>query len=462
MTPTAAATATRSASPFLSRMAQGSAIALIIYVGAAGVSYAAQLVLARIIGADGYGVYAYVFAWAAILGYVSALGFDVSLLRFVPAYRSLGAWSLMHGVIRFAERRVALVGIGVALAGALTITAWPGEMASEMAQTYIRGFALVPILALLWVRSSIVRAYGGVVSALVPDRMVRDGLLLVLVGVAGFGLRWHVDAPMAMNAMLFSSLVGLGLVSLAARRLRPANPAFTEATGIAGATAEERRTWLRVGAALLVMGAAEALMNRMGVMLLGWAGAIKDAGIYAVAFNVAFLVVLPRTAVNALFAPAIAEMFARKDMDGLQALVARTAVWTLLGAAAIALPLFVVAGPVLALFGHDFAGGASAVRILLVGQMLAAISGSQSHMLTMTGHERSAAVLLVVSTLGNAALGVLLIRVAGRDGAAIASAVTLVLWNVAMTAFVWRRLRLVPGLLAILQSSPKRLPSLGR
>ena len=43
--------------------------------------------------------------------------------------------------------------------------------------------------------------------------------------------------------------------------------------------------------------------------------------------------------------------------------------------------------------------GMPALRILLVGQVIAASAGSQMHVMAMTGHERTAAALLVAGRL---------------------------------------------------------------
>jgi O-antigen/teichoic acid export membrane protein len=244
-----------------------------------------------------------------------------------------------------------------------------------------------------------------------------------------------------MAATLLGSAVGLALVSLAMRRLMP--PAVY---GVL--PTYDCQTWRRTAFPLLVLGVAEALMNRTGVILLGWMGATRDAGIYALAFNIAFAVALPRTAVNALLAPAISDLFVRNDHAALRGLIAKAASWTLLGGACIALPLFVLAEPLLALFGRDFVAGMPALRILLVGQLVAAAAGSQLYLMTMTGHERTAAVQLVFSVVANAAVGAALILPLGPAGAAIAATTALIVWNAAMAFSVRRHLRLFPGVLA--------------
>lgn len=435
-------------SALVMRLARGSVAAFAIYIAGAGLTYCSQLLIARIVGADGYGIYAYVFAWMTVLAYASALGFDVSLLRFVAAYRAQEDWALLRGLIQYAERRVAIVGFGIALIGICVMTIWARERSPELVWTFRIGFFLVPVWALLWVRSSGVRAFGGVVSAVAPDRMVRDGLLIGLISLATLLPSLKIDAALVMMATLVSSAAGLGLVSLARRRLRPRAvdhvlPAYA------------RPAWRRTVLPLLIIGAAEALLNRTGVVLLGWMGDTRNAGIYALAFNIAFLVVLPRTAVNALFAPTVSDLFVRNDQAALQGLVTKAASWTLFGAAGIALPIALLAEPLLTLFGPDFGAGVPALRILLIGQVIAAGAGSQLHLMTMTGHERSAALLLIASAAVNAVFSVALISLFGLTGAAIATTTTLIVWNSAMALFVWRNLRLFPSVLAIFRLPPR-------
>ena len=435
----------------IKRVALGGVTAFAIFVASAGVTACSQLLIARLVGAHTYGIYAYVIAWMTILAYFSALGFDIALLRFLPAYQTKGAWSLARGVIRYAERRALAVSILVILAGASIILIWSRQFTSELRNTFLVGFFLVPALALLWIRCSIIRAFGGVVMALAPDKIVRDGLLLVLVALTSLGLRWHTDAPLVMTATLVGSTVALGLASLSMRRFRPG--VFTNAP-----PEYDAATWRHTAMPLVVISAAEALLNRTGVVLLGWFGETREAGIYSLVFNISFLAMLPRTAINTLFAPTISSLFTRNDRVTLQALVTKSASWTLSAAACIALVLAVLAEPILTWFGKDFADGVPALRILLVGQVIAASYGSQLYVMTMTKHERGAAALLIVSAAVNIVASIFFISILGLTGAAIATTIALIVWNVTMALFISRHLRLLPGILGMLGSRLKRSP----
>ncbi|WFU78301.1 oligosaccharide flippase family protein [Bradyrhizobium sp. CIAT3101] len=429
-------------------MVIGGAAAFSVYVASAGVTASAQLLIARIVGAHTYGVYAYVIAWITILAYFCALGFDIALLRFVSAYQTMGASGLARGVIQYAERRSLGISLLVALIGACIIEIWPRPFSTELTNTFLVGFVLIPLLALLWIRCSIVRAFGGVVPALIPDRVMRDGLLVIIVVVAGLFFGSRMQAQGIMMASVAGAVVGLVLASRAVRRLCPdaisaAEPQYAPAT------------WRQTAIPFMIIAGAEALLNRAGVVLLGWFGETREAGIYSLVFNIAFLVALPRTAINTLFAPTISSLFTKNDRVTLQALVTKAALWTLCTSVAIALGLAIVAEPLLAWFGRDFVAGASALRILLLGQVVAAAFGSLLLLMTMTEHEWGAAVLLTLSAAFNILASIAFIYWLGLTGAAIASSAALIIWHIAMAFFTFRHLRLLPGFLGLFASNRK-------
>src|SRR5690348_14043114 len=203
----------------IDRVARGGLTAFVVYSAGVGLTYCSQLVIARMVGVQTYGIYAYVFAWMSVLAYFSALGFDVALLRFVPAYEAVQDWARFRGVIRYAERRVAIVGTSIALIGACIVVF--RDIPIQLRNTLLVGFMVVPIWALLWVRCSVVRAFGGVVSAVAPDRVIRDGVLVCFIALATVGFGWSLDAPMVMLAALASSVIGLLAASVGMRKSRP-------------------------------------------------------------------------------------------------------------------------------------------------------------------------------------------------------------------------------------------------
>jgi O-antigen/teichoic acid export membrane protein len=170
----------------------------------------------------------------------------------------------------------------------------------------------------------------------------------------------------------------------------------------------------------------------------------------------AILTAMPRMAVATVFAPTVSALFAREDQAGLQSLSARAACLSLLGTACSAIPLLLLAQPLLAWFGPDFVAGAPIVKILVLGQVLAAACGPQQHLITMTGHERAGAAMLAICAVSSFIACMLMIDWLGTTGVAIVMTLALIAWNVAMGVFIHRRLHLMPGLLASFKAMPRR------
>jgi O-antigen/teichoic acid export membrane protein len=149
----------------------------------------------------------------------------------------------------------------------------------------------------------------------------------------------------------------------------------------------------------------------------------------------------------------VSELFTRGDMAGLQALTTRATGLSLAGGALIALCLALFGHPVLSLFGKEFGQAVLPMQILLLGQIVAAGAGSQIFLLTMTGHEAAAAVIMVSGAILNVLLSAMLVHWHGIVGAAVAALATLVTLNLCMAVFLRRRLGLLPGVVAMTSGS---------
>lgn len=276
-------------------------------------------------------------------------------------------------------------------------------------------------------------------SALLPERVARDGLLLALLGGAAFSGGWTLDAPFAMMAIVASSAVTVGLVFVTAMRLWPAGLRDTQATYT------ERQWWSAVPPTMLVTG-LDVFISRTGVVLLGSTGQVREAGIFALGLNVALLVGLSSVAVSTMFSPTAADLHARKDHEALQRLFSRAAVLSSGGALAIAVPLLLVTEPLLRWFGEDFAAGALIARILIMGYVCTALCGPQLNLLTMTGHEWAAATTMVAGAIANIVACAVGMELDGSIGAASGVVLALVVWNSAMAIYIRKRLNILPGL----------------
>jgi O-antigen/teichoic acid export membrane protein len=260
----------------------------------------------------------------------------------------------------------------------------------------------------------------------------------------------NVEAVLAGS--LVSNAVTLAIVAYAAFKRWPA-----QIRGIRPDYSPQH--WWAFAFPVMAMLGLEILIMRSGVLVLGWRGEISDAGIFALGFNLAMLVQLSRAAVGIYFSPAASELHARSDHVGLESLFARATMLSTAGAAILAIPVLLLTHPLLRLFGKDFGNAEHIAQILVIGQFLAAAAGPQQNLLTMTGHERSAAAtMLVFTALAFVGCGMAVVN-HGAMGAAVATVLTFVAWNATMAVQIELRLGLKPGLILAISEfwAPRRV-----
>ncbi|MDB5658131.1 MAG: hypothetical protein JWS10_746 [Cypionkella sp.] len=420
------------------RLLSTSSSAFMVLVAGAALSFGVQLGTVRLIGAESFGIFAYVIAWVTMLAYISTLGLSTSLLRLLPTYRVQGDWARAHGVMRFAFRGGTIAGIGVA-ALAIAAERLVLHAQGELARASLIGAIVVPLMTLRLIGASALRAFGAIIVSMLPERILRDSVAFVILAALVLGGLAPPDAVTAMAATLATAIITLIFIQ---RFLVSRKP--TEL--ISAAPRYAIRDWLRPAVSLTLIMLADTIMSRAGILIIGLRNDTLGAGIFAVAFSLAQLVALPRMALSSLFAPTVSTLYARKDMVALQRLMARSAALSLGLTMVVALPLIAGAPIFLPWFGPQFVIAEPVLIILIFGQLVAAAAGPQQHLLTMTGHERQGATLMAGAAAATMLGAALLVVPFGMTGVAVATTISMVGWNIAMAIFLSRHLQLRPGL----------------
>src|SRR3546814_10023785 len=68
----------------LQLLKRGASGAFLVTVGGTGLSFLANLVMARVIGRHEFGVYALMFSWVSVLAVIAQAGQDISMIRLLP------------------------------------------------------------------------------------------------------------------------------------------------------------------------------------------------------------------------------------------------------------------------------------------------------------------------------------------------------------------------------------------
>lgn len=201
---------------------------------------------------------------------------------------------------------------------------------------------------------------------------------------------------------------------------------------------------LATGLSLFSAELVQLLISAAPPFMLGALSTTDAVGLYAIAWRVVLVIYMFVSGVASMVSPRFARLYALGDRAGLTREAGKAIGFAL--TLSILPILLVTLEPVriLTLFGHQFAPAASTLRILLIGQLAATLATTTPELLGMTGYARS---LLRINA---AALAVLLVglgvltRSMGADGAAIATAATMIVNAIGATIICRRELGFVP------------------
>jgi O-antigen/teichoic acid export membrane protein len=415
---------------------RGARDAFFIQVAGAVLAFGLQWTLARLLGVERFGVYAYSLSWLLLLAMVGALGFDHAMVRFASAYAATGEWSRLRGFLA-RSHQVVFVSSSVVMAATLAVVwALRERLDGELERALIVAAVSIPVMSLGSLPEGGLRAF----KRFTPSLVARDIAppLLILLAVVGTTAAWR--PPSGPVAVALHLLVNAGILVATASLLIRVMPRQVLATAATYRTAE----WVRGSLPFLLLAGFFVLLKQTDIIMVGTLLGRAEAGVYAVAGRFAILITFGLKSVNAILTPLISQLHATARMDDLQRLVSRAArmifVFTLLTCGT----LFLVGDWALGLFGEEFRAGNPILRLLLVGQAVNALAGSVGHLLTMTGSQRLAAVLAGSSALLNVALNFAFIPLWGAEGAAVATVLSTIAWNAAAVVAVRRRLGINP------------------
>lgn len=393
-------------------------LALAIRVAGAGLVFALQVLLARLMPVDGYGGFVTLWTWMLALGSFAALGFAESSLRFLPRYHLRGRLGALRGYWRFGLAVV--LGSSAALAVlASVIAVLAGSGGGVGLMVLLVGLGL-PFLAMEYYLEGVARSFGWFRLAAVPVYILRPlligGVSLVLFQ-SGVVLTLPVIGAVLIGAMAMIT-AGLALLMILRLRWQFGSPSVKPSR-------RQRRLWLMASLPLLVLSGLDDLTSYADVLLLSLLADPDTVGIYfaaARALALAGFVAYAMTLVaGRRFALDLAGRSRRQLQDSILAST-RLTFW----ATVLAVGATLLVGPwLLAAFGPNYSEGQGVMIVLGLGMVVRAMAGQSGEVLVVAGRQREGIAISLAVLATTIVLCLALVPPLGMIGAALATAVAM-------------------------------------
>ncbi len=386
--------------------------------------FLSSVLLARGLGPAEYGIYSYVYALVTLVTVPAEFGLPVLLVRETARGMANGDYALVKGIWRWSGQITGVLSLVLAGGVFLFVVLSHGVFAGERLSTLLWGLALVPLIALGDLRGAALRGLQRVVAGQLPEFLLRPGLFVLLIGAV---MIWRVAALSASVAMalyvIAAALAFLGgawlLWRVTPQSVQQATPRF------------ESRAWLLSAWSLAWIGGMQIINQQVAILLQGFFLPDDQIGIFRVATQVSQVASVGLMAVNMAVSPRFAALYVKQEVAKLQALVTKSTRVIVFFNLLVTIG-FVTGGRVFLkiFFGSLYEKAYIPLLILLIGQLINSGVGTVASLLNMTSYENETAKARTIATIANIVLNLILLPYWGIVGSAIATSLSLVLWNV--------------------------------
>jgi O-antigen/teichoic acid export membrane protein len=398
--------------------------AFLIRVVSALLAYLSQILLARWMGDFEFGIYVYVWTWVLLLGGMVDLGLGSAAQRFIPEYTEHKSHDLLRGFLSRSRWLAFIISTACAAAGALGVTLLAPSLDRYTIVPLYIACAALPIYGLAQVQSGIARSYNWINLGLAPAFVLRQVVLLALVGAAyALGLPTDAVTGTIIGVIALWS-VTIGQVIVLNRRLG------TQVQH--GPKTYASRTWLALAAPIFLVEGFYQLLTFSDVIVIKQFCPPEQVAIYYASAKTLALVAFIYFSVAQTLAHKFAEYHVGGDRKRLEDFLAhsiRLTFWPSLAAIVVILTL---GEPLLLLFGKTFVSGYYLMFIIAIGMLARASVGPAERLLNMLGERRSCALVYGGSFAISLGVSVLLLPRMELAGAAIASALALVFESICL------------------------------
>lgn len=412
----------------------GSVGNLLVRGGGQVLSFAAVMIAVRVMSPVDFGIYWFLLGCTNISVLVGKAGLDNVLVKLVPEYLGVGGKRRVRGLLRFA--RATVFGWGLVVAGAMAaiigLGGRPEIQGHGALLVLIGGLVLVRVVSAI--EQSVLRARMRPNQAYIGEMFLRPLLLTMVFGGVLLGPGIFLTDQQGLTIQMIVGVVVL-LINLVLARRACRDVRLETASG-----AYEPARWLRLMPVMGLLSASTTVIRNTDTVMLGAMTGPTAAGLYGPVSRLVDVVGFGLVVIGGVLAPMIARLHAQAQPEELARLV-RLASLAMFG---LALPPAVVmlVGPrwTLGLFGAEYEAGALALRILTVAQLSNALAGPAGFLLSMTGHAKLAGKIVAVVAAANILLNAALIPRFGVAGAAVATGVSVIGWNIVFVLVARRRL----------------------
>lgn len=394
----------------------------------------------RILGAHQYGLFSLASGIIAIFASFPLMGMHDGMIKFLPSYLSAGEISKVKGLFFFAWRVLSAVGALFVVLCVLSTRHVSTVIYDEPEmQVILYSVAIVVLLNNYQYLFASLFASLRDITRRTLIKYIYPNVTKLIILIAVFFL--NAGLPGVIAAVLASALMQVAMGFVYSRRLFPA---LYDREIPANFTAPDKKAFMAFSLPLYMTLFVDILFQQTDGLMIGYFSDAKHVGIYEVAFRVTPFILFPMGGMSQVFQPILSESFATGQLRKVGELYRSVTKIVTMLTVPILISILTFAEELLSIFGPEFRQGASCLMILSVGFFVQAATGHTTALVVLSGRPRWLLMNNTAAMLVNILLNYILIQKYNIIGAALATAISISLSNLAQLAMVYRLLGFHP------------------
>ena len=414
----------------LTKIARGTGIALVGIASGLLFNLIARLIIARYGLQANYGIFSLALATLGIAAVLASLGLPRGAARYIAYFRGKEDTAKIHETISSSIKLSAVTSIAFSLVIFFTAESIALKLfhAPDLTLPLKIFSAGIPFFVLMQVLTSIFRGFDRVEPRVIFRYIMLNILFIVILAATIF---FHLPFNTMFYGYLATLIITFTTSAIYTARKLPQLTGSTDARDTKPITKE----LLLFSLPLMGVTVLRMVITWTDTIMLGYFKTPEIVGLYNAAYPLAQSISVPLTALVLIYTPITTGLYSRNLMSELRRNYTISTRWLMFIVLPIFLVLFLFPGTAIKLlFGASYIPAVAALKILSFGFIISNLMGPNGATLTATGHTRFLMWATLTAAILNIVLNTLLIPPMGIAGAAIASAVSLILINIIRTA----------------------------
>ena len=422
---------------YLATIAKGAGVDIVGKVVNTGLRYGFVIMLARFLGAHDMGIFFLSVVIINFLGVLSRLGLESGVLKYAAIYNADHDRARLRGIIIRAFQIAGIASLlfgGLVFIGADSLAALVFKKPELGIILRIMSIAL-PFSTIMFIANSTTQAFHTLKYRVIVESITNPVLNMVLGFILlymGYGVK-QVAYVYVAGFIVCGFLSIFYVVRLFPRLLdNSLKPLY------------ETRSWIRFSSPLLLVNFLGMFMLWTDTLMIGYFRSGAEVGIYNTVVRTAFFINFVIISFTSIFAPRISELYHKRKISELGSLFKIVTKWIITLSTPVFVIIMVAGKSILTIFGSEFTAGLLCLLILSSAHFFNAFVGPVRYILMMSEKEQLVMIDTFLISMINLILNIFFIPRYGINGAAIATAISIILINLLMLYQVYTHLKVQP------------------